>query len=75
VVHAVDYQLIVGQLYKLGLENILRHSVIDHERPNILWECHSEFLGGNVGIKATIRNILQVGLWWLRVFKYSREIS
>jgi len=42
-VRAVDYQLIVGQLYKLGLEldNILRRCVLDHERQDILWECHN----------------------------------
>jgi hypothetical protein len=46
---AKDYQLIVGQLYKLGLDSILRHCVLDHERPDILWECHSGVVGGHVG--------------------------
>jgi hypothetical protein len=31
VVRAADYQLIVGQFYKLGLYNILRQCVLDHE--------------------------------------------
>jgi hypothetical protein len=53
VVSAADYQLITGQLYKLGLENILRRYIINHERPKILWECHSGFVGGHVGGKET----------------------
>jgi hypothetical protein len=58
VVHAVDYQLIVGQLYKLGLENILRRCVLDHEILDIFWECHSGVVGGHVGGKETTHKIL-----------------
>ena len=53
VVRAGNYQLIVGQLYKLRTENILRRCVLDHERPDILWECHNGVAGGHVGGKAT----------------------
>jgi hypothetical protein len=53
VVHAIDYQLIAGQLYKLGLDNILRRCVLDHERLDILWECHSGVVGGHIGGKET----------------------
>jgi len=53
VVREIDYQLIVQQLYKLGLNNILRRSVLDHERQDILWEFHSGVAGGHVGGKAT----------------------
>jgi hypothetical protein len=57
VVRATDYQLIVGQLYKLGLDNILRHCVLDHERPDILWECHSGVVGGHVGERQLPKDI------------------
>jgi hypothetical protein len=53
VVRATDYQLIAGHLYKLGLDNILRHCVLDHERSYILWECHSGVAGGHIGGKET----------------------
>jgi hypothetical protein len=49
VVRAMDYQFIVGYLYKLGLDSILRICVLDHERQDILWECHNEVVGGHVG--------------------------
>jgi hypothetical protein len=75
MVHATDYQLIVGQLYKLGLDNILRCCVLDHERPDILWECHSGVVGGHIGGKETTRKILQEGLWWPTVFKYAKEYA
>ena len=75
MVHVADYQLIVGQLYKLGLDRILRHCVLNHERPNILWECHSGVAGGHVRGKTTARNILQARLWWPTVFKDDKEYA
>jgi hypothetical protein len=40
------------------LDSILRRCVLDHERPDILWECHSGVSGGHIGGKATTQNIL-----------------
>jgi len=31
VVRATDYQMIAGQIYKLGLDNILQRCLLDHE--------------------------------------------
>jgi hypothetical protein len=75
VVRAADYQLIAGQLYKLGLDSILRCCVLDHERPDILWECHSGVVGGYVSRKDLTKKILQVGLWWPMVFKDAKEYA
>jgi hypothetical protein len=75
VVRAADYQLIASQLYKLGLDNILRRCVLDHERPNILWECHNGVSGGHVGSKDIARKILQAGLWWPTLFKDVEEYA
>jgi hypothetical protein len=36
VVHAADYQLIVGNLYKMGTDSILRRYMLEHERPRVL---------------------------------------
>ena len=47
VVHIVDYQLIAGHLYKLGVDNILRRCVMEHERPIIFEEAHEGIDGGN----------------------------
>lgn len=64
VVHAAEYQLIAGQLYKLGLDEVLRKCILDHEHEAIMWECHSGVAGGHVGAKSTARKVLQFGLWW-----------
>jgi hypothetical protein len=69
VVYTTDYQLIAGQIYKLGLYNILRICVLNHERKNILWECHNGFAGGHVGGKSTAQKVLQARLWWDMLFK------
>jgi len=71
----MDYQLIVGKLYKLGLDSILRRCVLDHERQDILWECHSGVARGHVGGKATTQKVLQVGLWWAMLFKDAKAYS
>jgi hypothetical protein len=59
-----DYQLIVGILYKLGTNGILRRCVVKHERPTILAEVHNRIAGGNYEGKYTVQKILCTGLWW-----------
>jgi hypothetical protein len=48
VVREVDYQLIVGQLYKLGLDSILRWCVLDHRTKYLMgvpqWSCKVDTL-------------------------------
>jgi hypothetical protein len=71
--HATDYQIIVGKIYKLGLENILRRCVLNHERQDIPWEFHSGVVGGHVRGKYTTQKVLQARLWWATLFKYAKE--
>jgi hypothetical protein len=63
VVRDENYQLIVGHLYKLGVDNILRRCVMKHEHPIILAEAHEGIVGGHYVGKDTAQNTLQVGLW------------
>jgi hypothetical protein len=58
VVKATDYQLIVGNLYKLGADGILRRCVLEHERHMILSEAHEGVAGGHYVGKVTTHNIL-----------------
>jgi hypothetical protein len=69
VVREMDYQLIMGQLYKMGLDSILRRCILDHEIRDILWECHSGVVGGHIGGKATAHKVIQDGIWWESLFK------
>lgn len=69
VVKAADYQLIAGQLYKLGPDEILRRCVVEHERPFILAEAHGGVAGGNYAGKATAQKILRAGFWWPTLHK------
>jgi hypothetical protein len=61
--------LIFRKLYKLGLDNILRRCVLDHERHDILWECHRGIAGGHVGGKEMTHKVMQEGLLWETLFK------
>jgi hypothetical protein len=45
VVHAADFSLIAGQLYKMGLDEILRRCVMEEKIPLILAEAHEGITG------------------------------
>ena len=54
----MDYQLIVGQLYKAGVNGILRRCILEHERKVILYESHEGVMGWNYVAKETMKNVL-----------------
>ena len=64
VVKSFDFQLIAGQLYKLGLDEILRRCILPHEQGPILEEALAGITGGHYGGRATARKVLRVGIWW-----------
>ena len=72
---AADYQLIMRQLYKLSLDKVLPRCVLNHERDDVLWECHLGVVGGHVGVKATTRKLLQAELWWRMIFRDPKKYS
>jgi hypothetical protein len=73
VVRVVDYQLIVGHLYKMGTDSILRRCVLEHERPRILVESHEGIAGGHYAGKYIAQKVLHTGLWWSSVHRDSKE--
>ena len=48
-----NFSIIVGHLYKMGLDEILRHYVPDFELSSILAEAHGGAVGGHCVGKAT----------------------
>jgi hypothetical protein len=73
VVGAADYQLIASHLYKLGVDNILRRCVMEHERPIILEEAHEGIARIHYAGKSTTQKVLCAILWWPTVHKDSKE--
>jgi hypothetical protein len=73
VVKVSYYQLIIGHLYKLGADNILRRCVMEHEMFIILVESHEGIVGGNYAGNAIVKKVLHVGLWWPTIHKDSKE--
>jgi hypothetical protein len=47
VVRATDFQIIAGQLYKMGPDEILKRCIMEEERPLILAESHEGIVGGH----------------------------
>jgi transposase InsO family protein len=58
------FSLIVGQLYKMGTDEILRRCVMEAEHPMILEEAHEGIAGGHYAGKSTAQKVLRAGLWW-----------
>lgn len=73
VVKALDYQLISGQRYKLGLDEILRRCVLEHEKDMILEEAHAGVVGGHYAGKSTAQKILRPRIWWPTLHKDAKE--
>jgi hypothetical protein len=73
VVRAVDFQLIVGQLYKMGPDRILRRCVMEDEIPLILEEAHEGIIEGHYAGKETTQKVLRAGLWWPTLHKDAKD--
>ena len=52
VVRVADFSLIVGHLYKMGLDEVLSKYVPEHERQIILIEAHGGITGGHYAGKS-----------------------
>ena len=61
---AAPYSLINGFLYKMGLDEVLRWCVLEHEQENIMYEAHHGPAGGHFQSDTTAKKIQQLGLWW-----------
>jgi hypothetical protein len=75
VVHAADFSLIVGQLYKMGPDEILRRFVMEEELPLILIESHEGITGGHYAGKATTQKVLRASLWWPTLHKDAKDYA
>jgi hypothetical protein len=73
VVHAADFSLIAGKIYKMGPNEILRRCVMEIERPLILTEAHEGITGGHYVGKATTQKVLRVGLWWHTLHRDAKD--
>jgi len=72
VVHATDYFVIVGHLYKMGFNEVLRRYVPDFESSSILADSHGGVEGGHYAGRATAQKILRARLWWLTLHQDSK---
>jgi hypothetical protein len=64
VVCTADFSLVVGHLYNIGPDEILRRCVMETECTLILAEAHEGIAGGNYAGKETVQKVLRDGLWW-----------
>jgi hypothetical protein len=69
VVQALEYQLIAGQLYKMGVNSILRRCVLKHEIIRVLAEAHEGIEGGNYAGKSIMQKVLRTRIWWSTIHK------
>ena len=70
------YNLINGFLYKMGLDNVPRRCILEHEIDNIMYEAHYGLTGGHFQADTTAKKIQQSGLWWQTLYKdYKNFVS
>ena len=58
VIIAAEFQLIVGKLYNMGLDEILHRYVLLHEQERILAEALGGIIGGHYKGRTTARKII-----------------
>jgi hypothetical protein len=75
VVRATYFSLVAGQLYKMGLDEILRRCVMEIERPVILIEADEGIAKGHYAGKATAQKVLRDGLWWPTLHRDAKEYA
>jgi hypothetical protein len=62
VVRSAYFSLIVGQIYNMGPDEILRRCVMEAERQLILEEAHEDIAGGYYARKSTVKKVLRAHL-------------
>ena len=53
----------------MGLDDILRQCILEHEIDNIMYEAHYGPAGGHFQADTSAKKIQQSGLWWLTLYK------
>jgi hypothetical protein len=74
-VHAAFFSLIFGQLYNMGLDEILRRCIMEEEHLLILIEAHEGITRGHYAGKATTHKVLQAGLWWPTLHRDAKDYA
>jgi hypothetical protein len=75
VVRIADFSLIVGQLYKMGPDEILRRCVMETWYLLILAEAHEGIVRGHYTGKATAHKVLRAGLWWPTLHRDAKDYA
>ena len=74
MVRTTNILVIIGHLYNMRLEEILRCYVTEFERNSILVEAHGRAAGGNYVGKATMQKIFVLGCGGGRFIRIPRLI-
>ena len=67
------YSWISNELFKTGLDCVIRRCVREHEMPDILKACHDEPCGGHFADKRMAYKILSLGYYWPSLFKDAKQ--
>ncbi|KAH9287910.1 hypothetical protein KI387_032027, partial [Taxus chinensis] len=68
-IRVTPYMLINRDLYKLGRDEVLCKSVLEHERLAIMEEAHGGSAGGHYLGDVTMHKIVMARLWWETLYK------
>jgi hypothetical protein len=67
-INSTHFAIVAGQLYRKGVDGILRRCVDYAEVPSILEACHDSACGGHFSGRLTAQKILRTGFFWPTLF-------
>eukprot|EP00253_Pinus_taeda_P011052 PITA_11052 len=73
ILESSKYSWISNELFKTGLDCVIRRCVWEDEMPDILKACHDEPCGGHFADKRTAYKILSLGYYWPYLFKDAKK--
>lgn len=75
VIKTIRFMMIVGELYRMGTDGVLRGCVPMSTRYLVISKSHAGDAGGNFVGDITARKVLTVGLWWTSLHEDVRRIA
>eukprot|EP00253_Pinus_taeda_P032915 PITA_32915 len=70
---SANYSWITNELYKIGLDLMIRRCVREDEIPKILKACHGEPCGGNFADKRITYKVFHLGYYLPSIFRDAKE--
>ena len=70
----MKFTIIASELYRLGIDELLRRCVLIFARHLVITESHADDIEDHFAIGITFRKIIAIGLWWTTLYEDVKTI-